>query len=89
LLPGIKLNNALKIARDCEQVVAGARHPHPASSVAPHVSVSIGVTAMVPIPDKSSSILVEQAEIALYQAKRQRQFRISAFEGPSDEVQNG
>ena len=89
LLPGIKLDSALKIARDCERVVARAKHPHPASSVAPHVSVSIGVTAMVPIPDKNSSILVEQAEIALYQAKRQRHYRVSAFDGPGDEVQNG
>ena len=89
LLPGVQLDNALKIAQDFEQVVARAQRPHPASSVAPHVSVSIGVTAMIPMPDKNSTLLVEQAEIALYQAKRQRQGRVSAFESSGREAQSG
>ena len=84
LLPKIKQDDALKIARNCELVVGSAKLPHPTSTIAPHVSVSIGVAAMIPIPGKSSSILVEQAEIALYQAKREQKVRVSAFEDLED-----
>ena len=86
LLPGIELDSALKMARDFEQIVASARRPHPASSVGPHVSVSIGVTAMVPKPEKNSTLLLEQAEIALYQAKQQQRIRVSAFENGESET---
>ena len=85
LLPGIEIDSALKMARDCEQMIAATGQPHPASSVARHVSVSIGVTAMVPMPEMNSTLLLEQAEIALYQAKRQRQMRVCAFEAGESE----
>ena len=86
LLPGIGLDSALKMARDCEQIIADAKHPHPASTVSPHVSVSIGVTAMVPEREKNSTLLLEQAEIALYQAKQQQRIRVCAFEGGEAEA---
>lgn len=79
LLPAVEIDNALKVARDCRQTVANAKIPHPASSVAPHVTVSIGVSAMEPVYDESCTLLIEQAEIALYQAKRQGQDSICAF----------
>ena len=89
LLPGTELNSALKVARDCEQIVAQAERPHPTSTVAPRVSISIGVSAMVPMPDKPSSLLLEQAEIALYQAKQQRRSRVCAFEEFTGKVDSG
>ena len=80
LLPGIEINIALKMARDCQQIIASAKYPHPASTVSPHLSVSIGVTAMVPKRGKNSSLLLERAGIALYRAKQQHRIRVRAFE---------
>ncbi len=81
LLPGIEVECALRVARNCYQAIAGANISHPASSVAPHVTASIGVAAMVPLLDHSGTLLIEQAETALYQAKRQRLNPVCAFDG--------
>ena len=54
-----------------------------ASTVSPWVTVSIGVTAMQPIYDKSCTLLVEQADVALYQAKQEGRNRVHRFE-PGD-----
>jgi len=80
LLPGVELESALQVARDCLETVANAKIPHPASTAATHVTVSIGVTAMVPIFDKSCTLLVEQASISLYQAKQEGRNRVCAFD---------
>ncbi len=70
LLPGVEADSASKIAQDCFQAVTDAEISHPASSIAPYVTVSIGVAAMVPMCKKSCTLITEQVENALYQAKR-------------------
>jgi len=80
LLPGVEIESALQVARDCLETVANAKIPHPAATAATHVTVSIGVTAMVPIFDKSCTLLVEQASISLYQAKQEGRNRVCAFD---------
>lgn len=80
LLPGVKIDNALKVAQDCLQAVADAKITHPASSIASYVTVSIGVAAMVPMYEKSCSLIIEQVEIALYQAKQMNCNPVCAFE---------
>ncbi len=80
LLPGVEVDSALEVARDCLQAVADAMIPHPASSVASQVTVSIGVAVMVPMYEKSFTLIIEQAEIALYQAKQNSCNPVCAFE---------
>jgi diguanylate cyclase (GGDEF)-like protein len=80
LLPGVDVNGALKVAQECQQAIAGAKIPHPTSPVAPYVTVSIGVAAMLPIYEKSCTLITEQAEIALYQAKQEGHNRVCAFD---------
>jgi diguanylate cyclase (GGDEF)-like protein len=79
LLPESDLDGALKIARDCHSAVLNAKLPHVTSNISIYVTVSIGVAAMLPIYEKSNTLLIEQADIALYQAKHSGRNRICSF----------
>jgi diguanylate cyclase (GGDEF)-like protein len=79
LLPESDLDGALKIAQDCHSAVLNAKLPHVTSNISIYVTVSIGVAAMLPIYEKSNTLLIEQADIALYQAKHSGRNRICSF----------
>ncbi|MCP4769088.1 MAG: diguanylate cyclase [Gammaproteobacteria bacterium] len=74
------LDSALPVAEDCLNAILDAEIAHVNSDVLPCVTISIGVSAMVPIHDKSSTMLIEQADIALYQAKQNGRNRICSFD---------
>ena len=80
LLPGVDLDGAARVAEACLAALRGARIPHAASSVSPYLSISIGVAALQPAHGQSCTVLVEQADIALYQAKQEGRNRASLFE---------
>jgi diguanylate cyclase (GGDEF)-like protein len=80
LLPDSDLEGALTVAEDCLEALTVAAIPHLKSNVEPFVTVSIGVAAMLPIHDKSSTVLIEQADVALYQAKQNGRNRICSFD---------
>ncbi|MCP4469314.1 MAG: diguanylate cyclase [Gammaproteobacteria bacterium] len=80
LLPDSGLEGALTVAEDCLEAILEAELAHVHSDVLPCITVSIGVSAMVPIHDKSSTMLIEQADIALYQAKQNGRNRICSFD---------
>jgi diguanylate cyclase (GGDEF)-like protein len=80
LLPDSDIEGALTVAEDCLEAILEAELPHIKSDVLPCVTISIGVSAMVPIHDKSSTMLIEQADIALYQAKQNGRNRICSFD---------
>jgi diguanylate cyclase (GGDEF)-like protein len=79
LLPESDLDGALKVAQACHAAILDAKIPHVTSNVSVYVTVSIGVAAMVPIYEKSNTLLIEQADIALYQAKHDGRNRICSF----------
>ena len=79
LLPGVELEGATRVAEACRAAIVDARLTHDSSSVSPWVTVSVGVAAMRPIYDKSCTLLVEEADVALYQAKQDGRNRVSQF----------
>ena len=80
LLPGVEVVSALKVAQDCWEAVTNAKITHPASSIASCVTVSIGAAATVPRYEKNCMLIIEQAEIALYQAKQMSCNQVCSFD---------
>ena len=86
LLPEADIEGALKVAQDCRDAVLAAQIPHVTSSVSRFVTISVGVAAMMPIYEQSSTVLIEQADIALYQAKQDGRNRVCSFDDVDDSL---
>ncbi|AFL72385.1 diguanylate cyclase domain-containing protein [Thiocystis violascens] len=68
-LPETDRDMACAIAERLRLLIEGLDLPHAASRVGTRVTVSIGVTAMIPGPEQSPSDLLGLADRALYRAK--------------------
>jgi diguanylate cyclase (GGDEF)-like protein len=68
VLPGTNMDDAHLIAERMRAAVAARGLPHPSS---PSVTVSLGVSALVPKAGVEPETLIERADQALYQAKEQ------------------
>ena len=69
LLPGADLQDGQRLAEQLCRRVEALAIEHPASQVAPHVTISIGVSAVTRGDRRSSRSLVVAADHALYAAK--------------------
>jgi diguanylate cyclase (GGDEF)-like protein len=69
LLPGRTLDAAIAHAAALRRAVAAEAFGHPASPLAPHVTISVGVAVLVPSADGSPQELVAAADEAMYEAK--------------------
>lgn len=69
ILPSTSGQGACGLAESMRQAVAGAAIPHESSSVADHVTVSIGVSSVIPEQGQRFEDIVHEADEALYQAK--------------------
>jgi diguanylate cyclase (GGDEF)-like protein len=79
VLPQTSRAGAVLLAERVRAAVEGAAIPHPASPVCRHVTLSIGVGSMAPLPHgpKDAHPIVEEADRFLYMAKRQGRNRVS------------
>jgi len=70
LLPNTSSEGAQQVAKDAAENVRALQMEHKSSQVSPFVTISLGVTTIIPQPDISMSSLVDTADLGLYEAKR-------------------
>ncbi len=69
ILPSTEGEGAIKVAEDIRQQIAHLQIPHQSSHISNYVSMSLGVSSVIPEVDVSFDVLIEAADIALYEAK--------------------
>ena len=84
LLPDRDLRTARRIAERLRQRIDAAAMAHPSSTVAPHVTVSIGVGVLLPARDGVAEQLIMAADRALYAAKARGRNRVVGVARTSD-----
>jgi diguanylate cyclase (GGDEF)-like protein len=78
VLPRTTLAKAQVVAQRIQREVLGLRIPHQHSTVAPVVTVSIGVASTIPHAQVSAADLLQRADEQLYQAKHMGKNQIFA-----------
>ncbi len=76
VLPNTAIQGAYKFALTLCEAVAALKIPHAKSSVAEHVTVSIGVASILPDRNSTADRVVAAADQALYAAKQQGRNRV-------------
>jgi diguanylate cyclase (GGDEF)-like protein len=71
ILPQTSAQNALRVAETIRLKVKQLYLPHPESTVSNYISISLGVTCLIPQPRYTKKQLLVTADKALYQAKKQ------------------
>jgi diguanylate cyclase (GGDEF)-like protein len=76
LIPGADQAAALAVAEALRASCAARAMPHPAPSVGPIVTISLGVASCIPSDETSAASLVALADAALYRAKQDGRNRV-------------
>jgi diguanylate cyclase (GGDEF)-like protein len=71
ILPNTNPSGAIAIATRIQEGIQAQKITHAPSPVNEYVTISCGVACIIPNPNSSTEKLLEQADIALYQAKKQ------------------
>ena len=71
ILPDTNHRGALFVAENIRQKLNKQKIPHPASSVSPYLTISIGIATTIPTSGQTASKLLKTTDSALYQAKKQ------------------
>ncbi|SBW00492.1 Response regulator (fragment) [uncultured Alphaproteobacteria bacterium] len=70
ILPETDESGAVAVVTRMRNAVKALNIAHPASETESHVTVSLGVAAMIPGPDAHTLQLIENADAAMYRAKQ-------------------
>jgi diguanylate cyclase (GGDEF)-like protein len=76
ILPNTDALGAVYVAENIRSAVKDLRIPHEASTVSPYVSMSLGVSTIIPTHEAEPQNLIDAADRALYQAKSQGRDRV-------------
>jgi len=71
ILPDTDLNGAVNVAEEMRLAIKDLKIEHAKSKVADTVSISIGVSAVIPLQGMKPEILIAAADQALYKAKEE------------------
>ena len=83
VLPETTAEGAERVAESMRTVVEALALEHAYSHAAPHVTVSLGVSTLVPEHSSQTSHLIHTADRALYQAKHAGRNRVVVFSEPN------
>lgn len=76
ILPQTEVEGAWQMARTLQQAIQALNIPHADSTVAAHVTLSLGGASLIPSPADEAETLITAADQALYRAKAQGRNRI-------------
>jgi diguanylate cyclase (GGDEF)-like protein len=88
ILPNIDADGALAFANKLQQKIQSQRIPHKASKLTTlkSVTISVGVTTLVPFSKVGPTELIANADAALYEAKRQGMNRVHLNDNSSKQT---
>jgi len=87
ILPDTPKSGAMTLARAMRRVFEHAALPHPASPVAPYITMSGGITTCIPDEHTTFESLLTRADEALYVAKAKGRNRFFSFEMQLDSME--
>jgi two-component system chemotaxis family response regulator WspR len=82
LLPETDSSGAIKVAEKLRAEIERLRLPHPDSNVSPYVTISLGVTTIMPAANAAPDECLKLVDEALYRAKDAGRNRLSVAAGP-------
>jgi diguanylate cyclase (GGDEF)-like protein len=77
ILPNTDALGAIYLAENIRSAITALQIPHAASPTAAHVTMSIGVSTIIPTHENDYQSLIDAADRALYQAKSQGRDRVT------------
>lgn len=77
ILPNTPLEGAKAIGERLRQAIQALQIAHKASPISPYITLSLGLSSLIPQPETSANTLVENADRALYEAKKQGRDRLN------------
>ena len=80
VLPDTDAAAAQRMAERCRSLIADEAIAHERSSIAPRLTVSLGVGTATPAPGEQTRAFIERVDRALYQAKLHGRDRVTASE---------
>ncbi len=70
ILPNTDIEGAFNVAEKIRLIVEQLKIPNKASTVSPYITLSLGVSTMIPTSALLPDVLIKDADNALYEAKR-------------------
>ena len=86
ILPETSREGALTVAENLRLAIDQAKIPHRASTIAGHVTLSLGVATLLPAGILNFKQLIEEADQSLYQAKVLGRNRVTCHQGESQKA---
>ncbi|MBD2313325.1 diguanylate cyclase [Desertifilum sp. FACHB-1129] len=80
ILPNTDVRGAVQVAKRIGNLTQDRQLPYERSRLVPYITLSIGISSLIPRPDTSWEMLITQADRALYQAKSLGRNRYCIYE---------